>query len=362
MTYLRISGLRKSFGDVVAVDGVDLELAQGAFLALVGPSGCGKTTLLRAIAGFERPEAGCIELGGRTLVDEQHSLPPERRRVGLVFQEYVLFPHLSVAANVGFGVQKRQGRKQKVEAMLELVGLGGLGNRMPHELSGGQQQRVALARTLAAEPELVLLDEPFSNLDPTLRARVRTEVWQILREFGATAIVVTHDQEEALSIPGQVGVMLNGRVRQVGPPADIYTSPADHDVAEFIGDANFMRGTRRGAVITSTLGDIPAPEDGGPDGDVLVMVRPEHLTLDESSSVTGQIVDTEFYGHDQVLRMVLDDGEPVRLRLVTGEPFFPGERHGVRLAGPVRVYLPEVGATVIGASAVTTPEDDATSA
>src|SRR5690606_12089981 len=218
-------------------------------------------------------------------------LPPERRHVGLVFQEYALFPHMDVAANIGFGVNGRSNRKRKVAEMLDLVGLGGLGKRMPHELSGGQQQRVALARTLAAEPGLVLLDEPFSNLDPTLRARVREEVWAILREFGATAIVVTHDQEEAFSMPGVVGVMLEGRLHQVDSALRIYQEPANRAVAAFVGEANFLAGHRTSGTVSWAFGSFA---EAGPDGPVEVMVRPEDLALNAESPVTATVVESAF--------------------------------------------------------------------
>ena len=333
--HLAVSHLSKRFGSIVAVDSVTLELERGAFLALLGPSGCGKTTLLRMLAGFERPDSGTVSLGGQVLESPARHLPPEQRQVGLVFQEHALFPHMDVAANVGFGVRGRSARKQKVGEMLELVGLAGLGKRMPHELSGGQQQRVALARTLAAEPGLVLLDEPFSNLDPTLRARVRSEVWAILREFGATAIVVTHDQEEAFSLPGLVGVMLDGRLHQVDSPLHIYQEPASRSVAAFVGDANFLPGDRQGGRVSWTFGPFPSP---GPDGPVEVMVRPEDLAIDESAAVAARVIEAEFFGRDQAVTLALDDGKQLRVRLLRGVEFDTGQRVGLRVTGTPRVY------------------------
>lgn len=333
--HLAVSNLSKSFGSVLAVDSVSLELPKGAFLALLGPSGCGKTTLLRMLAGFERPDQGSITLGGRVLENGRLRLPPERRQIGLVFQEYALFPHMDVAANIGFGVDGRAARRQKVAEMLDLVGLAGLGKRMPHELSGGQQQRVALARTLAAEPDLILLDEPFSNLDPALRARVRSEVWGILREFGATAIVVTHDQEEAFSLPGFVGVMLEGRLLQVDSPLRIYQEPATRDVAAFVGDANFLPGERRGGRITWPFGTLTS---AGADGSVEVMVRPEDLAIDEASAITARVSEAEFFGRDQVVSVEMDGGSCLRVRLLRGSEFQPGERIGLRVLGLPRVY------------------------
>lgn len=285
--------------------------------------------MLRVISGFERPDAGTIELGGRLLSSPVMSVRPERRKVGLVFQEYALFPHLSVEANVAFGLPRGVNKKRRVAELLEVVGLAGLGRRMPNELSGGQQQRVALARTLAAEPELVLLDEPFSNLDPTLRARVRAEVWQILRQFNTTAIVVTHDQEEAFSLPGLVGVMLEGRIRQVDTAANVYRNPADRDVAAFIGDANFLPGESRGAIATCALGELPTK--GCASGPVDIMVRPEDLRIDPASLARGRVVASEYYGHDQVVALKLPGEEVVRVRITHGGPFGIGEELGVSL-------------------------------
>ncbi|MBA2275642.1 MAG: ABC transporter ATP-binding protein, partial [Chloroflexi bacterium] len=215
---VRLSGVEKHFGRVTALDHFDLELRSGSMLALLGPSGCGKTTALRLIAGFERPDAGTIEVGGRRVASADASVPPERRRVGLVFQDFALFPHLSVRDNVAYGIRRDPDRDVRVNELLELVGLRADERRMPHELSGGMQQRVAIARALAPRPDVMLLDEPFSNLDQALRTQLRAEVREILRDARQSAIFVTHDQGEALTIADQVAVMSRGRIEQVAAP------------------------------------------------------------------------------------------------------------------------------------------------
>jgi iron(III) transport system ATP-binding protein len=217
---------------------------------------------LRVVAGFESADAGAVELDGRLLTARGVFIPPENRRVGLVFQDFALFPHMDVAANVAFGMPTGVDKRRRVEQMLELVGLAGLGRRMPHELSGGQKQRVALARTLAAEPKLVLMDEPFSNLDPGMRSRVRAEVRKLIESLGMTTVFVTHDQEEALSISERVAVMLEGRIVQAGSPGDVYRYPASRSVAEFLGDANIIEGIARDGAVDCELGVVPATADG----------------------------------------------------------------------------------------------------
>ncbi len=313
---LRCSGVKKRFGATRALDPFDLELRRGTLLALLGPSGCGKTTALRVIAGFERPSAGEVWVGPRQVAGGASWVPPEKRSIGMVFQDWALFPHLDVARNVAFGLGR--GREERVDEVLSMVHLTGLEHRFPHELSGGQQQRVALARALAPSPEVILLDEPFSNLDATLRASVRAEVRHVLKEAGATAIFVTHDQEEALSMADELAVMVAGRVVQVGAPHEVYGMPTDTRVAALVGEANFFKGVVREQIAITPLGDMPAP--GLSDGPIEVMVRPESVRLARADDSPATIVEAEFYGHDQLVRAVLADGTSVEARLLGPRP------------------------------------------
>lgn len=349
---VRLGGLTKRFGPVVAVDRLDLEVRRGEMLALLGPSGCGKTTVLRCIAGFEDPDAGWVEIGGRVVSGRGARVPPERRRAGFVFQDLALFPHLSVADNVGYGLRRRPDRRTRVERLLDLVGLAGYGDRMPHELSGGMQQRVALARALAPEPDIVLLDEPFSSLDAAQRTRLRFELRDILRHAGATAIFVTHDQEEALTIADRVAVMVQGRIVQCAPPEVLYDEPATPFVATFVGIANLVHGELSGGVARTPLGPIRLAS-GSPyrrDGRALVVLRPEQLQAvpaAQAGSGDGslwQIQGRRFAGSEILLEVV--DGSGLRLwceadpdarRLGTGEAVavrLRGERTVAFAAGP----------------------------
>jgi iron(III) transport system ATP-binding protein len=332
---VRISGLTVDYGSVVAVRNLELELERGKILALLGPSGCGKTTTLRAIAGFEPPSSGGIEINGKKVVGENVFVPPEKRRVGVVFQDYALFPHLTVERNVAFGLSGEK-RKNRVGEALSLARLKGLADRMPHELSGGQQQRVALARALAPEPSVILLDEPFSNLDAALRAEVRRDMRNILAEAGATSIFVTHDQDEALSIADEVAVMLDGSIVQTAPPEELYHRPATKEVASFVGEANFLDGFSENGKVRCVLGEVRAnPRHSG---EVEVMVRPEALRLEKDGSGGARILEREFYGHDQLVRLALDSGEEITARLGSGRGFEVGDRVSARVAGEVVAF------------------------
>jgi iron(III) transport system ATP-binding protein len=341
---IRLLGVSKSFGATKAVRDLDLELAKGKILALLGPSGCGKTTTLRLLAGFESPDAGEIEIAGRPVAGHGASLAPEKRRVGMVFQDYALFSHLTVAKNVAYGIKGSFGGKKRGARVAEVLGLArldGLEGRMPHELSGGQQQRVALARALAPEPAVVLLDEPFSNLDAALRAQMRSEMREILKAAGATAVFVTHDQAEALSFADEVAVMFDGKIVQLAPPEVLYHRPATRAVAEFVGEANFVPGTAKGGRLRCALGEVPAC--GECIGNVEAMLRPEALHLrvpanGEDDGVGATVIAREFYGHDQLVKLRLDSGPILCSRLGGGPGFKPGERVLVETSGTAVVF------------------------
>jgi len=306
---LVVSGLDKRFGTTDVLRGLDLTVSTGMLAGVLGPSGCGKTTLLRVIAGFERPDAGTVIVGGRTVAGPGVDVPPERRRVGIVPQEGALFPHLPVAGNVGFGLPRGADRAARVAEVLELVGLPGYGGRMPHELSGGQQQRVALARALAPKPALVLLDEPFSSLDTGLRATVRDEVRAVLRAAGATAVLVTHDQQEALSMADTVAVVRDGRVVQAAPPDELYRAPADLGVAMFVGEAVVLPGRAADGGVDCALGRLPLRGPGRAGGCGTVVIRPEQVLLGPAGSgVPAAVTGTVFYGHDALVQLTLLDG------------------------------------------------------
>ena len=276
-------GLRRTFGDVVAVADVDLDVRPGEMLTVLGPSGCGKTTVLRLIAGLDTPDAGTIEIGGRRVAGAGVAVPPERRRVGMVFQDVALFPHLSVHDNIGYGLRHDPDREVRIRELLELIDLPTAGPRMPHQLSGGMQQRVAVARALAPRPDVVLLDEPFSSLDAAMRTQLRGDVREILRAAGTAAVFVTHDQDEALTLGDRMAVMVRGRVEQVDPPEVVYGEPATPFVATFVGTANLVHGEHRGGYAATRFGDVRLvgrrPEEGSRG---LVVLRPEHLDVHEA--------------------------------------------------------------------------------
>jgi len=333
---VRCTDVTRRYGAVPAVDHLDVDVRSGELLALLGPSGCGKTTTLRLIAGFDRPDSGMIVLDGRDVASGSTFVPAQRRRVGVVFQDYALFPHLSVADNIAYGLRDRSTRRARVAEMLDLTGLMREADRRPHELSGGQQQRVALGRALAPSPSIVLLDEPFSNLDAALRARMRNDVRSIIREANATAVFVTHDQEEALSISDRVAVMRAGRLLQVGTPDSLYEQPADAFVATFVGDADLVSGHCANGLIDTVFGVFEAPN--APAGAVTVACRPERVRLRLDGHGLGVVTAVDYFGHDQLVLVALPDGATLRARLGPRRRFEPGDRVTISLTGEPLVY------------------------
>jgi iron(III) transport system ATP-binding protein len=334
---LGIKDISKRYGATKALAGATLEVARGEIVALCGPTGCGKTTALRVLAGFERPDAGRVEIGGQLVAGDGAWVAPDRRRVGMVFQDYALFPHLDVAANVGFGVPRGE-RPGRVDELLDLVGLSDLGRRYPDELSGGQQQRVALARALAPRPAVVLLDEPWGAIDPLLRGSLRNDVVRILRETGVTALLVTHDREDAFSVADRIALMRDGRIVQAGAPEQLYFAPADRWCAEFAGPANMVRGRRDGARVVTALGDFSWTSATGSDV-VDVLVRPESVGLECDGAGQAEIVDRTFLGHDVLYRVRLADGTDLWSQRPSNEQVPLGARVRVRVHdGPVVVF------------------------
>ena len=339
---IEVRGASKSFGSTTVLAGVDLHVEPGSIVALLGPSGCGKTTLLRTIAGLATLDDGTIEVGGVAVSGPGVFVQPDRRRVGMVFQDWALFPHLNVARNVGYGLPRRERQGSRVGDALAMVGLAGFGPRMPDTLSGGQKQRVALARALAPEPFALLLDEPFSNLDTTLRGQVRSEVHRLLKELGITTVFVTHDQDEAFVLGDEVAVMHAGHVEQQAPPSELYAAPATPWIARFIGEANLVRGHADGDTARTALGVVPlaTPYRGA----VEVLVRPESLRLATPNGATGVAATVElveYYGHDTVYEVQADDGLRVRVRSAASPAFARGDRSTLTYAGGATVAYPE---------------------
>ncbi|AZC14700.1 ABC transporter ATP-binding protein [Microbacterium sp. ABRD28] len=338
--------LVRRFGDVVAVDHVDLTVRQGELVALLGPSGCGKTSILRLVAGLDRG-AGTVDIAGVRMSGGARFVPPEARGVGLVFQDSVLFPHLDVAGNAAFGLRGAD-RMAQAGRILDLLGIAHLAARMPSEISGGEQQRVALARTLAARPALVLLDEPFSHLDASLREHVRDETVAALRRTGTSALLVTHDQGEALAVADRVVVMGAGRVHQAGHPAEVYRRPADRFTAEFVGRSTLLpaRVTRPGVAVTP-LGQI-AVDPETPPGARLAVLRPESVSLtDPAAGLGATVVRASFRGADRLVRIALPGGGEIEA--VTPADLGPGDRVGVIVEGVVATVADD------GAAAHLTP-------
>ena len=351
MSELEIAGLDKSYRTQDVLRGLDLRVEAGSFVSILGPSGSGKTTLLRIIAGFERADRGSVRLRGDVVDDATHFVNSEERRIGYVPQDGNLFPHLSVEANVGFGLARRDRRGKRVTELLEMVGLGGMAERYPHQLSGGQQQRVALARGLAIEPALVLLDEPFSSLDAGLRASVRHDVRHVLMEAGTTTILVTHDQDEALSLADQVAIIRHGCISQCDVPAKLYASPATPELAREFGNVNFVHGVVNGGDVDTPLGrlelddltSIPGAHEGTR---LLVLIRPEQIVLSDaaSSAARARVLDTEFYGHDAVVKLRADfDGTTVLVARTSHATELPDRDSevGIHVRGGVVAWLDE---------------------
>lgn len=354
---LRLEGITKQFelSPLPAVANVSLTLQQGDLLGLLGPSGCGKTTLLRIVAGFEQPQSGIVELAGRPVAGGGSWVPPERRDTGMVFQDYALFPHLTVAENVAFGLKQNRGKnsglsvKERVQEAIALVGLSSLEKRYPHELSGGQQQRVSLARALAPQPALILLDEPLSNLDVQERLRLRQEVRSILKETGTSAIFVTHDQEEALSISDRVGVMRSGHLEQLGTPEEIYTHPASRFVAEFVTQANFLPAQRQGHLWETEVGafSINTMADGfnstSESHNVIfdtgeLMLREENLILKPDDEAKVVIRDRHFLGREYRYCLETPSGKRLHARTALSIQLPIGTRVRLSVANPLQIF------------------------
>lgn len=342
MTALQLSGLTARYGSTTALDDVDLTVPDGTLAALLGPSGCGKTTLLRAVAGFLPVAAGTVTVGDRVVAGPGVHVPPERRRIGIVPQEGALFPHLTIARNIAFGLHAlpRAERRTRVGELLDLISLPDFGERMPHELSGGQQQRVALARALAPRPALVLLDEPFSALDSALRTELRAEVREVLRATQATAVLVTHDQQEALSIADQVAVLRDGRILQSGTPEDVYHRPADVRVATFVGDAVLLPATVTDGAAQTALGPVPLRGTPGLRKGI-ALLRPEQLTLAPRTAglPSGTVTEVAFYGHDAMVTVRLPGlPDPVQVRVPGPVEVRPGDEAALRVSGEAVLY------------------------
>jgi iron(III) transport system ATP-binding protein len=370
VTSLTVGGIRKSYGSTPVLHGVDLEVAPGTLTAILGASGVGKTTLLRLIAGFEFADAGSITIDGQVVDDGRRHTPPQRRRIGYVPQDGALFPHLTVRGNVAFGLPRRERHGAAARAALDLVGLTDLQDRYPHQLSGGQQQRVALGRALACQPRLVLLDEPFSSLDASLRASVRAEVLSVLRATGTTTVLVTHDQDEALSSADRVAIMRDGLITQEGTPRAIYQRPADPQTAAFIGTANLLEGTWDGAAVITALGrhDLNPGQPAPAKGRVIVLIRPEQLQLSPanpsqpgqpnsgqpnsgqpnsgqhgSGGITARVEACRYYGHDALLTVHPDLPEAngfgvLRARTDSPDPPEPGAQVSLAVHGCVAAW------------------------
>lgn len=341
MSELQLRGLTKRFGDSAAVDDLDLDISSGESVVLLGPSGCGKTTTLRMIAGFERPTSGTISIGGTLVVGDGTFVPPEKRRVGMVFQSYALWPHMTVAENVAFGLTTTRPRphkdelQSKADEAMDMVQLSGLGSRYPHELSGGQQQRVSLARALVTRPGVLLLDEPLSNLDSRLREDMRRQIRSLQQDLGITMVYITHDRTEALGLADRVASLRSGQIQQVAPPAEIYSRPTTGFVARALGPANLVPGEWQNQhstcrLVTGQTIDTTAVNGARPSSTPLICVRPHDIELTRDINANGKVTDVAFLGDETHYRVALDNWDGLLEAYDRGfEQFNVGDRVAV---------------------------------
>jgi iron(III) transport system ATP-binding protein len=346
MSFLELRSVGKHYGPVAALEGIDLAVESGGRTAIVGPSGSGKTTLVRLIAGFEAPDEGQIILAGAHLADGPRIVPAHRREIGVVAQEGALFPHLTIAENIGFGLGRAVAHRQtRIHELLEMVELDRtMLRRRPHELSGGQQQRVALARALARKPRLMLLDEPFSALDTGLREAMRKAVAAILREAGITTLLVTHDQNEAMSFADQVAVLRDGRLVQAGSPRELYLTPKDPMTAAFLGDVVLLSGVVRNGGATTALGTLPVPA-GAPQGPAELMLRPDQLRIDSAAPAAdgpkAVVASVEFGGGTSLVTIDVEGlDRPISIRVTGADLPAPGTCLRLVVAGTAHVFVP----------------------
>ena len=357
MSALEVADVWKSYAATPVLRGVSLSVEEASLTAILGASGAGKSTLLRVIAGFEAADDGTVSVCGTVTDDGRRRVPPERRHIGYVPQDGALFPHLTVRANAAFALPRRERGSAFVTEMLDLVGLADFGRRYPHELSGGQQQRVAIARALASRPKLVLLDEPFAALDASLRSSVRADVLGALRATGTAGVLVTHDQDEALSAAESVAVLRDGVITQVGPPRLVYATPADPWTAAFLGTANLLPGVTETAVpggcrVRTALGlhAVSDPGEAGGANEMSVLIRPEQITLtrtargsdapgqESEDAVTGKVTDTRYHGHDVLVSVDVAGAGPVQARVLGTDPPLSGDEVVLTVGGPVTAW------------------------
>jgi iron(III) transport system ATP-binding protein len=343
MSAIELRGVSKRFGRTEVLTNVELEVPVGSTTAILGASGSGKTTLLRLIAGFDQPDAGRIAIGGRTVDDGRLTVRPQDRGVGYVPQDGALFPHLTVAGNVGFGLGRRE--QARAREMLELVGLGSLARRYPHELSGGQQQRVALGRALAIRPQVVLLDEPFSSLDATLRVELRRDVTRILKETATTTVLVTHDQDEALTLADEVAMLSGGGILVRAQPRKLYHHPPDLTAATSLGEANVLEAVIHAGLARCALGTVAIHANGQPqpEGPSRLLLRPEQLALHAqpvSDATKATVTEVHFHGHDTLAYLKLDDAaQTIVISRCPGDlPLAPGQGMWIEVLGPGRAW------------------------